>query len=104
MKATIPNTKDLRIRVMDFDLLSSNDLIGETVIDLENRLLSRHNALLGLPQSYCSSGICEWRNSRKPTDILEDFCKRFLDVSPVYHGSSIVKVGRRVYRLADFGK
>ena len=33
MKAKIPVEKDLKIRVMDYDLLSGNDLIGETTID-----------------------------------------------------------------------
>jgi myoferlin len=104
MKAVIPLAKDLRIRVKDFDLMTSNDIIGETVIDLENRLYTQHGALIGLPQTYCTSGVCEWRNSRKPSQILEDFCNKRLGMTPVFHGSTVVTVGRRVFRLADFGK
>lgn len=103
MKTVIPMAKDLYIRVKDFDLMSSNDDIGETVIDLENRLLSQHGALIGLPQTYCTSGVCQWRNSRKPSKILEDFCIKHLGVSPVYRSSTVLLVGRRVFRLADFG-
>lgn len=40
------------MKVMDYDLVSADDLIGETVIDLENRLLSLRHAIVGLPATY----------------------------------------------------
>ena len=52
MRAKIPLVKDLKIRVMDYDLMTSNDLIGETTIDLENRFLSQARATCGLPEVY----------------------------------------------------
>ena len=103
LKALIPVHKDLRIRIKDFDLMSSNDTIGETTVDLENRLMSRHSALVGLPQTYCTSGVGEWRNSLKPSQMLQEFCSRHLGVSPVYRDSTMLTVGRRVFRLGDFG-
>ena len=51
-KAKIPIVKDLKIKVMDYDMVTSDDLIGETVIDLENRLLSLNHAIAGLPSTY----------------------------------------------------
>ena len=52
LKAQIPVAKDLRIRVMDYDFGSKNDLIGETTVDLENRYLSNCRATCGLPPEY----------------------------------------------------
>ena len=51
-KAEIPKVKDLKSQVMDYDYLSRDDLIGETVIDLEQRLLSRFHAHCGLQRTY----------------------------------------------------
>lgn len=51
-KAKIPLVKDLKIQVMDHDFPDFDDLIGETVIDLEQRLLSSYHATCGLPKTY----------------------------------------------------
>ncbi|MEQ2200750.1 hypothetical protein XENOCAPTIV_002502, partial [Xenoophorus captivus] len=53
MTCFLPQDKDLKISVYDYDLLTRDEKVGETVIDLENRLLSRYNSYCGLPQSYC---------------------------------------------------
>ena len=47
----IPDVKDLLVQVVDHDY-NNDDLIGETRIDLENRLLSRRHATVGLPPTY----------------------------------------------------
>ena len=52
ISTVLPVYKDLTVRVMDYDLVSSDDLIGETYIDLENRTLSKYRALCGIPKSY----------------------------------------------------
>ncbi|CAH1784691.1 unnamed protein product [Owenia fusiformis] len=102
MKAMLPMQKDLRIRVMDYDLISSDDIIGETMIDLENRFLTKWNALVGLPKSYCTSGPCAWRDSRKPKALLNEYCeKNHLD-PPHYYGNSSLKIRGKVYALTDF--
>lgn len=51
-KAKIPLVKDLKIQVWDYDFPTPDDLIGETEIDLEQRLLSRYHATCGLPKTY----------------------------------------------------
>ncbi|CAF1400978.1 unnamed protein product, partial [Didymodactylos carnosus] len=48
----IPAAKDLIIRIKDWDLITSDDVIGQTTIDLENRLLSKYRATCGLPLQY----------------------------------------------------
>jgi dysferlin len=47
----IPDVKDLKVQVIDNDY-GNDDLIGETLVDLENRLISRHHATSGLPPTY----------------------------------------------------
>lgn len=53
MTCFLPQEKDLKISVYDYDLLTRDDKVGETIIDLENRFLSRYNSYCGLPQTYC---------------------------------------------------
>ena len=52
LKVVLPLQKDLCIRVKDYDLISSDEIIGETWIDLENRLLTKYRATCGLPSAY----------------------------------------------------
>ena len=48
----IPLAKDLKIIIKDRDVMGKDDVIGETVIDLEQRLLSRYRATCGLQKDY----------------------------------------------------
>jgi len=68
--ASIPVVKDLKIAVMDYDLIGRDDLIGETQIDLEQRMLSRYFATCGCSKTYCKyemaectklTTFCPWR-------------------------------------------
>ncbi|GAB1610572.1 myoferlin-like isoform X9, partial [Argonauta hians] len=102
MKTVIPLHKDLTIGVYDRDLLSSDDLIGETTIDLENRFLTKFRATCGLPKSYCISGVNKWRDSQLPKTLLTDYCTRKGLNGPMFYGSNSVKVGNVVYNLTDF--
>lgn len=42
----------LTVAVYDWDLVGTDDLIGETKIDLENRYYSKHRATCGVSQTY----------------------------------------------------
>uniref|UniRef100_A0A8C6QPE9 Fer-1 like family member 5 n=1 Tax=Nannospalax galili TaxID=1026970 RepID=A0A8C6QPE9_NANGA len=72
----IPLEKDLQIQLYDFDLITSDDEIGSTVIDLENRLLSGFGARCGLSKSYCQSGPFKWRDQMSPSYLLEHYAKQ----------------------------
>ncbi|XP_070697288.1 myoferlin [Pempheris klunzingeri] len=99
----VPHDKDLKIAVYDYDLLSRDEKVGETVIDLENRLLSRFRPSCGLPQTYCVSGINQWRDQLKPSQILENVA-RVRGVPPPRieaDGSSLSFLGNQ-YNLQDF--
>lgn len=52
IEATFPQDSMLTVQILDWDLLGSDDLIGETRIDLENRFYSRHRATCGIPKTY----------------------------------------------------
>ena len=48
----LPIQSLLRIQLWDWDMASTNDLIAETKIDVENRWFSSHRATCGLPKRY----------------------------------------------------
>ncbi|XP_015799663.3 myoferlin [Nothobranchius furzeri] len=99
----LPQDKDLKISVYDYDLLSRDEKVGETVIDLENRLLSRFRSCCGLPQTYCVSGINQWRHQLKPSQILQNVAKE-RDVPPPQieeDGCSLIFSGKQ-YNLQEF--
>ena len=56
----IPMEKDLRVQVVDWNLIGTDDKIGETVIDLENRYLTKFRAWCGLPETYNMLVKCQF--------------------------------------------
>uniref|UniRef100_G1KJH7 Fer-1 like family member 6 n=1 Tax=Anolis carolinensis TaxID=28377 RepID=G1KJH7_ANOCA len=75
IQATFPKESLLSVLIYDYDLIGSDDLIGETKIDLENRFYSRHRATCGLQSQYEIEGYNAWRDATKPTEILTKLCK-----------------------------
>uniref|UniRef100_A0A8D1A0R0 Dysferlin n=1 Tax=Sus scrofa TaxID=9823 RepID=A0A8D1A0R0_PIG len=90
LTCTLPLEKDLKITLYDYDLLSKDEKIGETVIDLENRLLSKFGARCGLPQTYCVSGPNQWRDQLRPSQLLHLFCQQHRVKAPVYRTDRVV--------------
>ena len=104
VETTIPVAKDLHVMVMDHDVISADDLIGETIIDLENRFLTKHRATVGLPRSYCKSGVCQWRSCKLPTQVLDEFCEKYMDTAPIYSDDDdSVLINSTTYTLAELG-
>ncbi|KAF2350904.1 C2 domain [Trinorchestia longiramus] len=102
VSGTLPVNKDLVVQVWDKDLVSSDDLIGETTIDLENRYLSRHRSTVGLPKQYHVSGSNRWRDPELPTAILSE-CARLRHFDLTWQNSPLsVTVGDTKYSLSDF--
>lgn len=81
----LPFDNLLTVQVYDWDLLpGSNDLIGETKIDIENRFYSKHRATCGLAPEYKTSGYTAWRDGVKPSTILNDLCAKDERGKPSY--------------------
>ncbi|XP_063076869.1 myoferlin-like isoform X1 [Engraulis encrasicolus] len=103
MSCFLPQDKDLKISVYDYDLIGRDEKVGETVIDLENRFLSRFGSYCGLPQTYCISGINQWRDQLKPSQILQNLA-RLKGTSPPRSedNGNTLHFGGKQYSLEEF--
>ncbi|XP_077034035.1 dysferlin isoform X6 [Agelaius phoeniceus] len=90
LSCTLPLEKDLKVTLYDYDLLSKDEKIGETVIDLENRFLSKYGARCGLPQTYCVSGPNQWRDQLRPSQLLHLFSLQHNYKAPTYKSDRII--------------
>lgn len=97
IQATFPKESLLTILIYDYDLIGSDDLIGETKIDLENRFYSRHRATCGLQSQYEIEGYNAWRDSTKPSEILTKLCKDNNLGVPVFTPGQI-QIGNKVFK------
>ncbi|KYO37035.1 hypothetical protein Y1Q_0005859 [Alligator mississippiensis] len=104
IEATFPMESMLTVAVYDWDLVGTDDLIGETKIDLENRYYSKHRATCGISQTYAIHGYNIWRDPMKPTQILSKLCKEgkkkktdeHLGLMVLHHWEDIPRVGCRL--------
>uniref|UniRef100_A0A8C5MB94 Otoferlin n=1 Tax=Leptobrachium leishanense TaxID=445787 RepID=A0A8C5MB94_9ANUR len=97
IEATFPMESMLTVAVYDWDLVGTDDLIGETKIDLENRYYSKHRATCGISQTYAIHGYNMWRDPMKPTQILSKLCKEGKVDGPHFGPGGRVKVTNRVF-------
>ncbi|KAM9860161.1 fer-1-like protein 4 [Aulostomus maculatus] len=98
LTVSFPLETELVIRVMDHDMVGSDDVIGETRVDLENRFYSRHRACCGLALHYDTDGYNCWRDAKKPTIILAELCRHNRIPSPEYRPSQ-VKVLNKIFKI-----
>ncbi|XP_074657543.1 otoferlin-like [Tubulanus polymorphus] len=96
MEANFPMESKLNIQVYDWDLAGSNDLIGETDIDIENRFYTNHRARCGVSRKYETFGYNMWRDPLKPTQILTKLCEEH-GLEPPTYKPHIVKVGPKFF-------
>ncbi|POI25867.1 hypothetical protein CIB84_010384, partial [Bambusicola thoracicus] len=78
------------VTLYDYDLLSKDEKIGETIIDLENRFLSKYGARCGLPQTYCISGPNQWRDQLRPSQLLHLFSLQHHCKAPIYASDRLI--------------
>uniref|UniRef100_A0A7N6BS07 Otoferlin n=1 Tax=Anabas testudineus TaxID=64144 RepID=A0A7N6BS07_ANATE len=95
VEATFPMDSTLTVSIYDWDLVGTDDLIGETKIDLENRFYSKHRATCGIACNYAIHGYNVWRDPMKPTHILAKLCKDGKLDGPNYGPGGRVKVENR---------
>uniref|UniRef100_G1QPU0 Otoferlin n=1 Tax=Nomascus leucogenys TaxID=61853 RepID=G1QPU0_NOMLE len=97
IEASFPMESMLTVAVYDWDLVGTDDLIGETKIDLENRFYSKHRATCGIAQTYSTHGYNIWRDPMKPSQILTSLCKDGKVDGPHFGPPGRVKVANRVF-------
>uniref|UniRef100_A0A3B4BFR6 C2 domain-containing protein n=1 Tax=Periophthalmus magnuspinnatus TaxID=409849 RepID=A0A3B4BFR6_9GOBI len=98
IEATFPMESMLTVSVYDWDLVGTDDLIGETKIDLENRFYSKYRATCGISSHYSLHGYNIWRDPMKPSQILVRLCKEGKMEPPQYGPGGTVQVGGRVFQ------
>uniref|UniRef100_A0A8C2V7N3 Myoferlin n=1 Tax=Chinchilla lanigera TaxID=34839 RepID=A0A8C2V7N3_CHILA len=99
----LPQEKDLKISVYDYDTFTRDEKVGETIIDLENRFLSRFGAHCGIPEQYCVSGINAWRDQLRPTQLLQNVARFKGFPQPILsEDGSRIRYGGRDHSLDEF--
>uniref|UniRef100_A0A8B9DCQ9 C2 domain-containing protein n=1 Tax=Anser cygnoides TaxID=8845 RepID=A0A8B9DCQ9_ANSCY len=98
LTVSFPMESELTVAIFDHDLVGSDDLIGETKIDLENRFYSKHRANCGVALQYDVDGYNMWRDAFKPTQILDSLCKKTSLPAAEYRQEE-VKVGNKIFKV-----
>jgi hypothetical protein len=72
LEVKFPNESQLKISISNANsILGWNDLIGNTVIDLEDRFYSNSYSTCGLAKKYEITGYNTWRDILQPKQILQ---------------------------------
>ncbi|XP_072773289.1 fer-1-like protein 4 [Taeniopygia guttata] len=98
LAVSFPMESELTVAILDHDLVGSDDLIGETKTDLENRFYSKHRANCGVAAQYDLNGYNMWRDAFKPTQILDCLCKKNSIPAAEYRWEEI-KVDNKIFKI-----
>uniref|UniRef100_A0A2A4JU35 C2 domain-containing protein n=1 Tax=Heliothis virescens TaxID=7102 RepID=A0A2A4JU35_HELVI len=103
-RCTLPDDYLLTVSLFDYDTIPPDELIGSTTIDLEDRIYSKHRARVGLAAEYNAIGPNKWRDSQKPSIILEELCSKNHLPPPMFPDNATVIVNGVEYRDNDNGR
>ncbi|XP_050058182.1 fer-1-like protein 6 isoform X3 [Aphis gossypii] len=95
---SFPKCSMLKVRIMDYDRIGRDELIGETTIDIESRYFSKHRAHCGLPKQYNKDGYNRWRDSEKPSKILHKLCSLYSLKHPIYTTDGVT-IGSKTFHV-----
>uniref|UniRef100_A0A2S2R2V1 Otoferlin n=1 Tax=Sipha flava TaxID=143950 RepID=A0A2S2R2V1_9HEMI len=95
-EVSLPECSILKIKVMDYDRFKKDELIGETIIDIEARYFSKHRAHCGLPKQYNKDGYNRWRDCESPSQILHKLCLFHTLKPPIYTENSVI-IGTKIF-------
>ncbi|XP_078397631.1 otoferlin isoform X1 [Cetorhinus maximus] len=97
IEVMFPMESMLTVAIFDWDLVGTDDLIGETKLDLENRYYSKHRATCGIAQQYSLHGYNMWRDPVKPSQLLTKLCKEGKVDGPHFGPGGRVKLANRIF-------
>ncbi|RMZ93702.1 fer-1 6 isoform X2, partial [Brachionus plicatilis] len=90
LEANLPDQSQLTISIKNWNFLEGTELIGETTIDLEDRLYSKCYATCGLPKKFDLSGYNAWRDCHLPKDLLFKMCRKFSLLKPSFSNNKLI--------------
>ncbi|XP_028159554.1 otoferlin-like, partial [Ostrinia furnacalis] len=103
-RCTIPEDYRLKVSLYDYEAIQPDELIGSTEIDLEDRIYTKHRARIGLSSEYNLTGPYKWRDSMKPSEILEELCLKNHLALPVYPDMNTVILNGVEYKDSEKDK
>ena len=68
----------------------SQQLVGTTDIDLEDRYYSMCYAVCGISDIYQENGYNAWRDQLLPSEILKKMCKKWHLKPPVFYENRLI--------------
>ncbi|KII70262.1 Otoferlin [Thelohanellus kitauei] len=91
-----PRDYMLKIKIYDFDDIGSDDLIGQTEIDLETRYHSKTLVSSPLPTEYTQYGPWKWRHALEPSQILQNIVT-FHGFEPPTYKNGECQIGNYIF-------